>query len=321
MKATEMLELLREFHRDKLLDARTATWPSARVVADYDFNNTYQYVIAREDMHLRWLADAIARPGRRARREPCRETPAHPGKGADAAAVALIEADRRVARSASSTSGVPRIDALPNARHRTMLQRDPRGDARAQALLRPGARRPHRSARPPRRRRRHRRRRAGHPLGRATSRSSELESRARASTIEPSSPSAATSATAAPPWRSRPTASRLILDNPVLSDIIETDPEGEGLRRSAALSECGRSSARPASTRAQLLDALLADRDGLRPHAAVSRRRAHARSGSGAVRRQPGERAGPRGPASAFQRTLLRARAAGRDRAGHARSA
>ncbi len=32
---------------------------SARVVAHYDFNNTYQYIIAREDTHLRWLQDAL----------------------------------------------------------------------------------------------------------------------------------------------------------------------------------------------------------------------------------------------------------------------
>ena len=38
---------------------RTRHVAAARVVADYDFNNTYQYVIAREDMHLRWLRDAI----------------------------------------------------------------------------------------------------------------------------------------------------------------------------------------------------------------------------------------------------------------------
>ena len=53
-----MLELLREFHRDKLaLRQRHAA--AAQLVGNYDFNNTYQYVIAREDMHLRWLIDAI----------------------------------------------------------------------------------------------------------------------------------------------------------------------------------------------------------------------------------------------------------------------
>ena len=58
MKATEMLDFLQEFYADK-----RAMWnrhvAAAQHVTHYDFNNTYQYVIAREDMHVRWVADAI----------------------------------------------------------------------------------------------------------------------------------------------------------------------------------------------------------------------------------------------------------------------
>jgi Mn-containing catalase len=58
VKANELLALLREFHRDKLaMYLRHVA--AARLVSDYDFNNTYQYVIAREDMHVAWLRDAI----------------------------------------------------------------------------------------------------------------------------------------------------------------------------------------------------------------------------------------------------------------------
>ena len=32
---------------------------AARVVGHYDFNNTYQYVIAREETHLSWLESAL----------------------------------------------------------------------------------------------------------------------------------------------------------------------------------------------------------------------------------------------------------------------
>ena len=35
----------------------------ARLAGQYDLNNTYQYVIAREDQHLAWLAAAIADSG------------------------------------------------------------------------------------------------------------------------------------------------------------------------------------------------------------------------------------------------------------------
>ena len=36
---------------------------SARVVSHYDFNNTYQYVISREETHLSWLQNALAEFG------------------------------------------------------------------------------------------------------------------------------------------------------------------------------------------------------------------------------------------------------------------
>jgi hypothetical protein len=35
----------------------------ARIAGQYDVNNTYQYVIAREDQHLSWIADAVAGMG------------------------------------------------------------------------------------------------------------------------------------------------------------------------------------------------------------------------------------------------------------------
>jgi hypothetical protein len=58
VKSTGMIELLRAFHRDKAA-LRHRHVASAEQVSHYDFNNTYQYIIAREDMHLRWLIDAI----------------------------------------------------------------------------------------------------------------------------------------------------------------------------------------------------------------------------------------------------------------------
>ena len=117
MKSTEMLELLHEIHRDKAA-MRQRHAAAAQFVTDYDFNNTYQYVIAREDMHLRWLFDAIADLGAQpAEPQPASLTPS--GKGADAQR-SVITADRDTARSfIDKWRG--RVDALPNARHRTLL--------------------------------------------------------------------------------------------------------------------------------------------------------------------------------------------------------
>src|SRR5690606_21354035 len=49
VKAAELLALLQEFHRDKLAMYRRHI-AAARHVSDYENNNTYQYVIAREEM-------------------------------------------------------------------------------------------------------------------------------------------------------------------------------------------------------------------------------------------------------------------------------
>jgi len=56
------LALLRELHHDKMTTYLRHI-AVARLVTDYEFNNAYQYVINREDTHLRWLEDAIAEFG------------------------------------------------------------------------------------------------------------------------------------------------------------------------------------------------------------------------------------------------------------------
>ena len=59
MKHVELQQLLTEFAADRLalLQRHEA---GARAVSHYDFNNTYQYVINREETHLAWLQNALA---------------------------------------------------------------------------------------------------------------------------------------------------------------------------------------------------------------------------------------------------------------------
>ena len=59
MRTDTLLSFLRDFHRDKLT-LRQRHVAVARQVSHYDANNTYQYVINREDLHLSWLEAAIA---------------------------------------------------------------------------------------------------------------------------------------------------------------------------------------------------------------------------------------------------------------------
>ena len=58
MKSTELLALLTEFYRDRLA-LRNRHVAAAAHIADYNINNTYQYVINRADGHVRWLQDRM----------------------------------------------------------------------------------------------------------------------------------------------------------------------------------------------------------------------------------------------------------------------
>ena len=118
MKATELLALLREFHRDKLT-MRQRHVAAARHVPDYDFNNTYQYVICREDMQLNWLRDAITDMGGELERGARAEMmPSSKGESAQAE-----PADAGSGRRAGFVdTWRPRIEAMPNARHRSLLR-------------------------------------------------------------------------------------------------------------------------------------------------------------------------------------------------------
>jgi hypothetical protein len=117
VKQTELLEFLSAFYRDKLT-LRNRHVAAARFVTDYNFNNTYQYVINRDDMHVRWLQDAITDTGGTPADQPVPTL--EPGKGKDAIA-ALMRADRDAAAKFVERWR-DRVDALPNARHRSLLR-------------------------------------------------------------------------------------------------------------------------------------------------------------------------------------------------------
>ena len=69
MKPAELLALLQDCYRARvaLILRHQAV---ARHVGHFDFNNTYQYVVAREETHLSWLRTAIE-----GSKVPCRTTP------------------------------------------------------------------------------------------------------------------------------------------------------------------------------------------------------------------------------------------------------
>jgi hypothetical protein len=117
VKATELRDFLRQFHKHKLtlLNRHVA---SARHVSDYDFNNTYQYVIAREEMHVTWIADAILDMG--GQLEDVAEPAISPSGKAAEAQRAVMAQDRDEAQ-AFVDKWRPLVASLTHARHRTML--------------------------------------------------------------------------------------------------------------------------------------------------------------------------------------------------------
>jgi hypothetical protein len=115
---TDLLPLLQEFHREKLA-MMLQHQAGARLVGQYDANNTYQYIINREEAQLTWVAKAVEELGGTATdaAEPIR---AAKGKAA-AAALAVIEEDDHDAQRFVDRWR-PRIDAMTNHRHAKMLR-------------------------------------------------------------------------------------------------------------------------------------------------------------------------------------------------------
>ena len=123
MKHAELQHLLTGFAAERLalLQRHEA---GARAVGHYDFNNTYQYVINREETHLGWLQNALADfaaplPG------PTRTLPVPPirkqGRKMDTAAYRSILEDDAFHLGAFVETWRPRVASMTHARHRTML--------------------------------------------------------------------------------------------------------------------------------------------------------------------------------------------------------
>lgn len=118
MRTADLLSLLREFYRERyaLYDRHVR---GAQAIADYEFNNTYQYVIAREETHLQWIRDALADLEGVAAGDG--ETLAVPGGKGTTRETAIIEDDARVQR-AFVERWQPRVATVHHARHATLLR-------------------------------------------------------------------------------------------------------------------------------------------------------------------------------------------------------
>jgi len=117
VKPTELIDLLRTFYQEKA-SMRIRHVAGARHVVDYNFNNTYQYVINRDDVQLSWLSNAILALGGT---EPApAERPAETASE-HVSAHAMFERDAQAAQ-ALVERWRPRVEAMSNARNRKMLE-------------------------------------------------------------------------------------------------------------------------------------------------------------------------------------------------------
>lgn len=116
MRTDALLSILLEFHRDKL-SLRQRHVAVARHVFGYEANNTYQYVINREDVHLQWLEAAIAELG---------GTPAQVAEPPVPRLVRNEAFTSLTKKDAEDVAGFvskwrPRLDEVTHARHRSMM--------------------------------------------------------------------------------------------------------------------------------------------------------------------------------------------------------
>lgn len=110
----DLVALLQDCYREKLMELLRHQ-AGARLVAPYDFNNTYQYVIGREETQLSWLSRSIRELGGSVPAdipEPARSAP----KSTNAWRT-IVEEDAREAQGFVDRWNA-RLDGMTNARYR-----------------------------------------------------------------------------------------------------------------------------------------------------------------------------------------------------------
>jgi hypothetical protein len=115
--SANLTDLIREFliERTRLLMRHEDV---AQQVPDYDINNAYQYIVAREQTHLSWLQHALLDLGAALPADPARQAVAM-GKGD---AWKALAADDARANAKFVEQWRARVEDVSNARHKGMLK-------------------------------------------------------------------------------------------------------------------------------------------------------------------------------------------------------
>ncbi len=119
MRPQELVALLQEFYAEKrALKARHET--GVREVGTYDFNNTYQYIINREEAHLDWLRRALSGLGGQVPDVVAAPPVPSVGKGRDAQAAVIADDARSMAAFVERWRD--RIERVGDSRQKLMLR-------------------------------------------------------------------------------------------------------------------------------------------------------------------------------------------------------
>jgi hypothetical protein len=116
VSAPDLADLIRDFYLERVALLMRHE-DVAVTITDYDINNAYQYIIAREQTHLSWLQHALLDLGAPMPEDPARA--AAPAVKGDA--WKPLAADDAKANIQFVEKWRPRMETITNARHKGML--------------------------------------------------------------------------------------------------------------------------------------------------------------------------------------------------------
>lgn len=117
MSAPALADLIRECYLERVVLLMRHE-DVAVTVTDYDINNAYQYIIAREETHLSWLQHALLDLGAPLPQDP----PRGPALTVTGDGWKSLAADDAAANARFVETWRGRIDQVTNARHQGMLK-------------------------------------------------------------------------------------------------------------------------------------------------------------------------------------------------------
>jgi len=111
-----LAELIKDFYLERV-SLLMRHEDVAQLVTDYDINNAYQYIIAREQTHLSWLQHALLDLGATLVNDP----PRGPALSAKGDAWKSLAGEDARANTQFAAKWRPKVDTVSNARQKGML--------------------------------------------------------------------------------------------------------------------------------------------------------------------------------------------------------